>query len=129
MKILLPLILATVLAVPAFAAYTGPGQQTPGGFKGPESGSQASNVAEALKLPDDARISLTGNIVSKLTGAKDEYMFKDSTGEIQVEISNKIFRALGVDVTPETRVRISGKMDKDFAKNPEIEVKYMEILK
>lgn len=134
MKFILPLLLAFLLAVPAYAAYTGPTGDGAGykgpvtGFKGPVSGSQAENVAEALKLPDNARVSLVGNITSKLAGSKNEYMFKDSTGEIPVEIDNKVFRALGVEVTPDTTVRISGKMDKDFAKNPEIDVRMLEIV-
>lgn len=130
MKILLSLILLAALSIPAHAAFNGPGTNanTPaGGFKGPISGSAANSVAEALKLPDDSRITLTGNIVSKLSGSKDEYIFKDSTGEIQVEISDRVFRGLP-EITPETTVRISGKMDKDFAKKPEIEVKNLEIV-
>lgn len=134
MKLVLTAFLALFLAVPAYAAYTGPESGSTGfkgpsvGFKGPVSGSQAENVAEALKLSDNARVSLVGTITSKLAGSKNEYMFKDSTGEIAVEIDNKVFRALGVEVTPDMTVRISGKMDKDFAKNPEIEVKVIEIV-
>lgn len=134
MKLFLAAFLALFLAAPTFAAYSGPTGADPGfkgsvtGFKGPVSGSQAQNVAEALKLEDNARVSLVGNITSKLAGSKNEYMFRDATGEIAVEIDNKVFRALGVEVTPETTVRISGKMDKDFAKNPEIEVRVLEIV-
>lgn len=134
MKLFLTAFLALFLAAPAYAAYTGPTGGESGfngpvtGFKGPVSGSQAQNVAEALKLSDNARVSLVGNITSKLAGSKNEYMFRDASGEIAVEIDNKVFRALGVEVTPETTVRISGKMDKDFAKNPEIEVRMLEIV-
>ena len=131
MKFLLSLILVVSFAVPAFAAYSGPGSNgkaPAGGFKGPESGAMATTVEKALQLPDNARLILTGNIISKIAGSKDEYMFKDATGEIQVEISDKYFRGLP-EVTPETTVRISGKMDKDFAKNPEIDVKNLEIVK
>lgn len=129
MKILLPLILAIFVSMPVFAAGFENVADTPKtGFKGPVSGSQASTVKEALALPDNARVTLTGNIVSKLSGSKDEYVFKDSTGEIQVEIDGKVFRKLGTEVTPEMKVQISGKMDKDFAKQPEIEVKMLEIV-
>lgn len=61
MRILLSLVLAVALISPAFAAYTGPasgGKQ--GGYTGPMSGVQASKVAEALKLGDDAGVVLTG---------------------------------------------------------------------
>lgn len=126
MKKLLAIIFVLALAVPSYAAYTGPAGKQPG-FKGPAATTEASTVAEALKLADDARVILTGNIVSQLS--KDEYTFKDATGEIIIEVNPKTFRALGVDVTPETQVRIFGKMDKDFAQKPEIEVKHIEIIK
>lgn len=132
MRYILSLMLVAFLAFPAYAAYTGPGAGNgkQAGFKGPMSGSQAETVAQALKLPDDARVTLTGKIVSQLSGSKDEFMFRDDSGEMQVEISPKVFRQLnGVDVTPDTVVRISGKMDKDFAKNPELEVRFIEIVK
>lgn len=130
MKFIFPVLLTLFLAFPSYAAFKGPGDgASQPGFKGPVSGSQAANVAEALKLPDNARLTLTGNIVSKLAGSKDEYIFRDTTGEIQVEIDAKVFQRLGTDITPETTVRISGKMDKDFAKNPEIEVRHLEIVK
>lgn len=132
MKFILPLVLGIFLAMPALAAYDGPttGANVPvTGFKGPVSGSSASTVAEALKLPDKSRLSLTGNIVSRLAGSKNEYVFKDASGEIQVEISDKVFRRAGAEITPETNVRISGKMDKDFSGDPEIDVKHIEIIK
>lgn len=126
MRYILSLIMVLALAVPAYAAYSGPNAKQ-GGFSGPVTGSQANNVAEALKLPDDARITLTGKITSKLAGSKDEYMFADDTGEIQIEVKPKVFG--GLDVTQDTIVRISGKMDKDFASKPEIEVRHIEIVK
>lgn len=129
MKLFLSLVFSLFLAFPAFAAFNGPAGGAGIGFKGPVSGSQASTVAEALNLPDKSRVTLTGNIVSKLAGSKNEYLFKDDSGEVQVEISDKVFQRLGVEVTPETKVEISGKMDKDFAKQPEIEVKFLEIVK
>lgn len=131
MRYLLSLLIVAIMSIPAYAAYTGPNADggKKSGFSGPVAGSEAENVAQALKLPDNARITLTGKITSRLAGSKDEYIFKDDTGEIQVEISPKIFGRLNSDVTPDTLVRISGKMDKDFASKPEIEVKYLEILK
>ena len=127
MRFLLPIFLAICLASPAFAAYKGSDGAKTGGFSGPVSGSQANNVADALKLSDDARVTLTGKIVSKLAGSKDEYIFKDDTGEIQVKIKPKAFG--GLDITDTTNIRISGKMDKDFAEKPEIDVKHIEIVK
>lgn len=126
MRILLTLILAIFVATPAFAAFQGPGSGAGGGFKGPGS-ANATTVAEAKNLPDDALVTLTGNIVSHFTGTDDKYMFRDATGEIKIDIDHKYFR--GQDVTPKDTVRISGKIDKDFGEAVEIDVKQLEIVK
>ena len=126
MRYILTFLLLACLAIPAQAAFRGShadGQKN-GGFSGPVSGAMAETVKDAKALPDDARVVLTGNIISQLAGSKDEYIFKDATGEIQVEISPKIFR--GLDITPDDRVRISGKIDKDMGREPEIDVKLLE---
>lgn len=118
-----------LLASPALAAFSGPGadaaQQS--GFKGPTSGAMAESVAKAKTLGDDSPVILTGHITSKLAGKKDDYMFRDDTGEIRVDIDHKYFPA-GVQVTPETKVRITGKVDKDLGKDMEIDVKSLEIV-
>lgn len=140
MKISSLLLLAMSLSVPAFAAPDGPapgpagagGYQGPaasyGGFQGPTAGIQADTVAKALKCWDDAPVILTGNIVQRYAGSDDKYLFKDATGEIIVEIDFGVFA--GRTVTPETRVRLSGKMDKDGMMEPaKVDVKVLEILK
>lgn len=125
MRYILSLLLVAFLSLPAYAAQNAPRMQGgPGGFSGPVSGSMADTVAAAKQLADDARVVLTGNIVSQLAGSKDEYIFKDATGEIQVEISPRVFR--GLNITPDDKVRISGKIDKDMGKDIEIEVKVLE---
>ena len=127
MRYILSLVLVACLAMPAYAAFKGSGSDGGrGGFSGPVSGAMADTVAAAKGLADDSRVVLTGNIVSQLAGSKDEYMFKDDTGEIQVEISPKVFR--GQDITPNDKVRISGKIDKDFGKEIQVEVKVLEKL-
>ncbi len=121
------LALVTLLALPAQAAFKGPGNEAPGGFKGPGTAVAATTVEAAANLPDNSIVTLTGNIVSHVTGSKDKYMFKDATGEIRIEISKKRFR--GQDVTPENTVRITGEVDKDFGKSVEIDVKHLEVIK
>ena len=140
MKISSLLLLAMSLSVPAFAAPDGPapgpagagGYQGPaasyGGFQGPTGGTENDTVAKALKCWDDAPVILTGNIVQRYAGSDDKYLFKDATGEIIVEIDFGVFA--GRTVTPETRVRLSGKMDKDGMMEPaKVDVKVLEILK
>lgn len=114
MRILSILALALFLAVPAQAAFTGPGA---GG---------ASTTVQAIKsMRDDSHVVLTGHIVSRIGGEK--YVFKDSTGEITVEIDDKYF--YGRDISPNDTVRIMGEVDKDFGRAPEIDVKSLEIVK
>lgn len=128
MRYLLSLALVAFLAMPCYAAFSGAEQGAPGGFSGPISGANVETVAAAKKLPDDARVILVGNIISKLAGSKNKYMFRDGTGEIVVEIKRKVFR--GQDITPQDKVRIAGKMDKDFFEPEiEVEVKDLEVVK
>ena len=57
----------------------------------------------------------------------DKYLFKDATGQIIVDIDHEIFA--GRTVTPQTKVRLSGKVDKDMMEPVKIDVKVLEILK
>lgn len=115
MKFFMTLILAAFLAMPAVAAEKNPAaeQAEAGGFEGPVSGAQAETVAKAKKLAQDSRVVVTGHIVSRVAGEKNEYIFKDATGEIPVTITPKGFK--GNKVTPEIKVRLIGKVDKQAA--------------
>lgn len=115
MRYILTLVLVAMLSVPAYAAFKGPGTSAP-----------ATTAAQVKSLPDDARVTLVGKIVSQLPGSDDKYMFRDNTGEIMVDIDLKRFR--GQEVTPNNTVRISGEVDKDFGQAPEIDVKRLEVL-
>lgn len=101
-------------------------KENKGGFNGPVSGAAALNAVEAKNQPSGSRVVLTGNIISRLAGSNNEYMFKDDTGEIQLEIPPKLFRNLYL--TPENKVRVSGKVDRDKDKSVEIDVKVLEVL-
>jgi len=114
-------------AAPAFAAnqggFTGPGaaqQQTTtqqgGGFTGPN-GSKAT-VESAKSLRDDAWVTLSGNIVERISD--DTYSFKDATGTINVDIDQKRWK--GLSVGPQDKVEIQGEVDKDW-NSVEIDVK------
>ena len=92
------------------------------GFQGP--GSQNINtVAAAKKAPDDTYLTLTGNIVKQIK--HEHYMFRDSTGEIEVEIDDDEWG--GITVVPETTVRIVGELDKDMF-GSKVDVKRIEIV-
>lgn len=83
----------------------------------------ATTVAEAKKLTDDAWVVLTGNITKQIR--KETYLFKDKTGEIEVEIGRKEWR--GQAVTPKDLVEISGEVDKDWS-SISIEVKSIKLV-
>ena len=93
------------------------------GFTGPGSREKIRQyktitVSEAKNLPDDSLVVLTGNIIQSL--GDEKYKFRDSTGEIIIEIDQKIWRGLSVSVSD--IVEISGEVDIERGRI-EIEVK------
>lgn len=130
-KISVLVILAALILspMPVLSAFEGPnsGVQNAGGYSGPISGAMADTVAKAKDLSDDSPVVLTGKIVSQVAGKKHKFIFKDQTGEITVKIDKKAFD--GQDVTPQNTIRISGKVDKDFGEEAEIDAKQIKILK
>lgn len=95
-----------------------------GGFQGPSQVNIIRDVQAAQQAKDDAQVELTGHILSAL---KDErYIFRDTTGEITVEIDNELWR--GNTVTPETNVMIRGEIDKDWSEKT-VDVKSIDIVR
>ena len=137
MRFLLALLLVVTVAFPVMAAgegsgFQGPGAEasgTAGGFAGPIAGAQADSVQNAKRSWDDTRVVLVGNIVSRQAGHDDLYTFKDKTGTVLVEIDDDLFHALGRKVTPQTVVRISGEVDREFMEGTQIDVEVMEIVR
>lgn len=93
------------------------------GYSGPNAGS-VTTVASALQAPDDAPVTLVGNLVQKVTG--DTYEFRDATGSIHVEIDAEKWPN-GVAVNENTRVRLQGEVDKDF-NSREVDVDRVELI-
>jgi len=114
MTICLFMILVT-FAVPVLAGFSGPGAEK----------QQVTTVAKAATLPDDARVVLEGSIVRQLR--HEHYMFKDATGEIEVEIDDEDLR--GIKVTPDSRLRIVGEVDRDHERPATIDADRIELLK
>ena len=65
-------------------------------------------ISEARTLPKNSWVILTGNIVNEIRSAK-YFLFRDSTGEITIEIERKVWRGLSVGVAD--RVEIYGYVD------------------
>lgn len=110
---------------PVFAAQ--------GGFNGPSSTQTQiqtqtggfvdndANLTTAVKvkeMKDDSWVKLRGNITQRLSD--DRYTFRDETGTVNVEIDHK--RWNGVTVSPQDKVEIQGKVDKEW-NDFEIDVK------
>jgi uncharacterized protein (TIGR00156 family) len=104
-------LVGLAFAVPAAAQFSGPGQ------------AMVTTVAEAQSARDDAPFELTGNISERL--GDEYYLFEDSTGSITAEIDSIRFR--GIAVTPETRVRITGEVDRSL-RGRELEVGRLEVV-
>lgn len=92
-----------------------------GGFVA--TGQAITTVEQAKDLPDDTWVSLEGYIVKQLD--KKHYEFKDSTGSIVVDINDR--RWEGQVVTPETKVRLDGKIDKEFV-SLEVDIKRVTVI-
>lgn len=114
MRTLLVLILvAFLLPAIALAQFTGPTVQ-----------GQASTVAQAQKARVDSYVTVTGNIVSHLR--EDYYTFRDSTGEIRVEIEPEVWR--NREVGPNTTVRLLAEVDRNAAGTLYLWVQSLEIV-
>ncbi|MDR2946930.1 MAG: NirD/YgiW/YdeI family stress tolerance protein, partial [Candidatus Adiutrix sp.] len=104
------LALSLAFATPALAQ---------GGFTGPgAAGGNVATVSGALKMRDDAWVTLEGKIEKQLRHEK--YQFRDHTGVIVLDIDDKRWR--GLTVGPEDTVVVTGEVDREF-NGREIEVK------
>ena len=94
------------------------------GFKGPGTTPGLEKVRSISNLHDDTNVTLEGYLVKKTK--EEHYLFKDDTGEIEIEIDDEDFR--GQQVAPQTKVRIIGEVDRD--KNTiTIDADYLKVLK
>jgi uncharacterized protein (TIGR00156 family) len=100
------------------------------GFTGTGSGTntgqvQTVTVIQARNLSDNSLVILTGNIVQSL--GRERFTFRDSTGDIAIEIERNLWILLDLSVNATDRVEIRGEIDiEDRA--AEIDVKYLRKL-
>ena len=100
------------------------------GFTGPGSGTrtgqvQTVTVSQARLLPDNSLVILTGNIVQSL--GREKFTFRDSTGDITIEIDRNLWTLLDLSVSVNDRVEIRGEIDIE-KRVTEIDVKYIRKL-
>lgn len=81
-------------------------------------------VAAIKQMDDNAWFTLEGHIVKQVR--EEKYMFRDQSGEIEVEIDNDKWKGRKVD--PGTKVRIAGKVEKEWLRSMEVEVKRIELV-
>lgn len=84
---------------------------------------EADTVVEARTVRIGAAVTLTGTIVDHLKGS--QFVFRDETGEMRVQVSPGLWR--GLSVTTETRLRLTGAVDRSFG-GRYLWVKSLEVL-
>ncbi|MCL6398754.1 YgiW/YdeI family stress tolerance OB fold protein [Pectobacterium versatile] len=124
------LAITALVSAPVFAAQSGGGfvnPETPavgthqGGFIDQQS--SLTTVDKAKDLRDDSWVTLSGNIEKRI--GDENYLFRDATGTMEVEIDHK--RWNGQMVSPTDKVEIQGELDKDF-NSVELDVKHIRKL-
>lgn len=93
-----------------------------GGFVGPTI--NVSTVEQVKAMRDDTKVTMQGNIDSHLGG--EDYLFRDKTGTIKVEIDHEEWN--GQQISPTDIVEIRGEVDKGW-KSIEIDVDSIAKLK
>jgi len=111
MKTIATFFAGVLLAGAAFAqtvgGYAGGAGVGPGGFTGPLN---VVSVEHVKTLKDDTKVTLQGTIQSHIGG--ENYVFKDASGTIEVEIDDR--RWAGQTISATDRVEIFGEIDKDW---------------
>lgn len=117
MKKAIALTALLTLSTAAFAGFNDHADQK-GGFQ--DNGQyQVNTVAQALKAKDDTPVTLTGNIV-KRANDHDEFIFRDKTGEILIEVDDNAWNGQNVDSND--TITIEGKVDTNRHKPSEVDV-------
>lgn len=102
-------------ATVANAQYTGPTNAAP------------ITVKQLLETGKDEQfVTLRGHLVKRI--GDDEYLFADSTGEIEVDIDDEAFPAQQ-PIDPNTEVELTGEFDKELIGKPEIDVAQVKLLR
>lgn len=110
------LAILALATAPVFAATQGgfvdanapAAQAKQGGFQN-DQGSVVT-VKQAEEMKDDSWITVRGQLEKQI--GDEDYLFRDATGTMKVEIDHK--RWDGLTVTPKDRVELTGELDKDF---------------
>ena len=81
------------------------------------------SVEQAKKVSNDTWVVLEGFIVKRQES--DKYVFEDVTGSIRIIVRNSSWQ--GIEVSPQTKIRISGQVDKPFFFLPKRTIKVNKV--
>ena len=112
-------------ALAAIATFGVPADMAVAQFVGPTPEGRAMSVEAVRAAPIDTYVVVTGSIVAHLR--EDYYTFRDATGDIRVEISDRVWS--GQAVTPENKVRLVGEVDRNSSGLVYLWVQSLEIVK
>lgn len=100
---------------------TSSGGPATGGFSGPKPA--ISSVEQAKTMNDESMVVLEGSLIKQV--GHELYEFRDNSGTVNVDIDEQLW--LGQKATPESKVHIEGKVDKEWG-NIEIDVKSLRVI-
>lgn len=109
MKKIIALSTLLALSTSAFAGFSNGNNASQGGV---------TTVRQALQAHEDTQVTLTGKITRQIDN--DEFYFKDATGEIKIEVEDHAWN--GQNITPNDKITIRGKVDKNDNGRSDIDV-------
>ena len=129
MRYLLIMLMSLMLAAPAYAAGTAdaPATTTVPKAKGVTKVAPVDTVAKALASANKTPVSVTGTIVEPVQGKKNRYVVDDGTGRMTVVIGTKTLK--GMELTPDMKVRLMGKIKVKEGKAPVMGVRALHLVK
>ncbi|MDR1802996.1 MAG: NirD/YgiW/YdeI family stress tolerance protein [Treponema sp.] len=123
--------LFSAAAVYAQQGFTGPSQT---GFTGLAAGQygytgqvQTVTVAQSQAFNDKTPVIVRGNIVQAIGG--DNYIFRDSSGDIILKIGPKEWMNFGSTIGPSEIIEISGEIHRDKKNRSDIHIHAVSIRK
>ncbi len=111
--------------IAAIAVFSMPTDMAVAQFVGPTPAGTTMSVEAARTAPIDSYVVVTGSIVAHLR--EKYYTFRDATGDIRVEISDRVWS--GRRVTPDNTVRLVAEVDRNSSGLVYLWVQSLEIVK
>ena len=90
---------------------------------GPSNMTTVKNLLETGK--DDQLATLEGYLVEQVKHEK--YIFRDDSGQMLVEIDDKVFQGQRVD--PKTKIQIQGEFERDFMEKDKVDVHSLTVIR